>query len=111
MSIEHWSDNVILVNLAKQPETADELIDVAELACTRGNCDVVIDCSKVEVMTALSRSKLISLRKSLACLGHRLVLCNPSENAREMINSSGLADTLRFADDKCAALTCVQLPV
>ena len=109
MSIENWSDNVILVNLAKQPEAEDELLDVTELAQSKGNCDVVIDCSGVEILTVFSRSKLMNLRNSLASLGHRLVLCNPSEKAKEVLNSSGLTNTFRITNDKCSALTCIQM--
>jgi len=109
MSIENWSDNVIVVNLATQPETADELIDVDELARTRGNCDVVIDCSGVQTLTALSRSRLISLRRSLNALGHKLIVCNPSDATRETLNSTGLAGVLQFASDKFSALADLQL--
>mgnify|MGYP001041971049 CR=1 FL=1 len=109
MSIENWSDNVILVNLARQPETVDELIDVDELARDRGNCDVVIDCSGVQTLTALSRSRLISLRRSLNSVGHELILCNPSEATRETLDSTGLATVLKLANDKFSALTDLQL--
>lgn len=108
MSIENWSDNVILVNLARQPETADELIDVAELAQRKGSCDVVIDCSGVDVLTAYSRSRLIALRRSLHSLGHQLILCNPTGTTRKSLATAGLGDTL-VAGDKFSALTSVQM--
>lgn len=109
MSIENWSDNVILVNLARQPETADELIDVDELARNRGNCDVVVDCSGVQTLTALSRSRLIALRMSLNSLGHKLIVCNPSDATRRTLNSTGLAEVLRLSSDKFSALADLQV--
>jgi len=45
MSVQNWSEHVVLVNLPAEPQMADDLADVAYRVRHRHDCDVVIDCS------------------------------------------------------------------
>ena len=48
MGVENWSENVVLVSLPGEPQTVEELTDVAELISEREDCDVVVDCSQID---------------------------------------------------------------
>ena len=63
MGIQDWSDNSILVGLSGEPETGNELITVTKMVRERGNCDVVLDFSGVDIVTSSSLSKLLKLRR------------------------------------------------
>ena len=57
MGIQDWSEDVILVDLPQEPEMGDELKTVTEMVRDRGNCEVVIDFSTVDIITSSSLSK------------------------------------------------------
>ena len=105
MCIENWSESVILVSLPGEPGTADELADVAALVDGRGDCDVVIDCSRVGRMSCSSYRHLLELSSTLNSCGHRLVLCGPERRVRAASAYPALAQTLTFAGDRFTALT------
>jgi len=60
MGIQDWSENIILVELPQEPEMGDEINTAKEIVCDRGNCDVVVDFSNVDIVTSSSLSKLLN---------------------------------------------------
>jgi hypothetical protein len=51
MGIQNWSENIILVDLPSEPMMGDELKTVIEIVKDRGDCDVVMDFSSVDIIT------------------------------------------------------------
>ena len=62
MGIQNWSEDIILVDLPQEPHMGDELKTVTEIVRDRGNCDVVIDFSSIDIVTSSSLSKLLKLQ-------------------------------------------------
>ena len=104
MGIQDWSENTILVDLFEEPETGNELGTVTEMMRERGDCDVVIDFSDVDIVTSSSLSKLLKLRKMLSDSGHKLVLCSVSSATKGIFMITGLDGNFEFADDKSVVL-------
>ena len=75
MGIQNWSEDIILVDLPAEPQIGEELKAVTEIVRDRGDCDVVLDFSSVDIVTSSSLSKLLKLRKLLVDCGHRFVFC------------------------------------
>ena len=73
MGIQDWSEDILLVDLPQEPEVGEELKTVTEMVRDRGDCDVVIDFSGVDIVTSSSLSKMLKLRKMLTDCGHQLV--------------------------------------
>ena len=111
MGIQDWSEDIILVDLPQEPEMWDELKTVTEIVRDRGNCDVVIDFSNVDIVTSSSLSKLLKLRKLLADCSHQLVFCNVAAATRGIFTVTGLDGIFEFADDKFVALAGLQMEV
>jgi anti-anti-sigma factor len=109
MGIQDWSDDVILVDLPKEPNMGDELKTVTEIVRDRGNCEVVIDFSEVDIITSSSLSKLLKLRKLLADCGHRLLFCNVAAATKGIFTVTGLDGVFELVDDKFVALASLQL--
>jgi anti-anti-sigma factor len=109
MGIQNWSEDVILVDLPQEPEMGDELATATEMVRDRGNCDVVIDFSNVDIVTSSSLSKLLKLRKLLADCGHRLVLCSVAPATRGIFTVTGLDGIFELVDDKFVALASLQV--
>ncbi|MHC4694595.1 MAG: hypothetical protein ACYS67_17790, partial [Planctomycetota bacterium] len=71
MGIQNWSETIVLVDLPQEPEMGDELKAVTEIIRDRGDCDLVVDFSSVDIVTSSSLSKLLKLRKLVGDCGHR----------------------------------------
>lgn len=104
MGIQDWSENTIVVDLSREPEIGNELLTVTKMVCDRGDCDVVIDFSDVDIVTSSSLSKLLKLRKMLFDSGHKLVLCSVSSATKGIFMITGLDGNFEFADDKSEVL-------
>ena len=104
MEMQDWPEDIILVDLPGEPQIANELIAVTEKIRDRGDCDVVIDFSGVDIISSSSLSKLLKLRKILSDNGHKLVFCSVAMTTKRIFLVTGLEQISKFADDKFMAL-------
>jgi len=109
MSVQNWSDDVVLVDLPQEPQISDELKTVTEIVRDRGDCDVIVDFSRVDIVTSSSLSKLLKLRKLLADCGHRLVFCNVAPATKGIFTVTGLDGIFELVEDKFVALAGLQI--
>jgi len=109
MGIQNWSEKIILVNLAEEPQMSEELRTVTEIAADRGDSDVVIDFSGVDIVTSSSLAKVLKLRKVLNDRGRRLVLCGLKPQTRGIFQVTGLDNVFDFIDDQFIALAGLQM--
>jgi anti-anti-sigma factor len=109
MGIQDWSDDILLVDLPQEPEIGEELTTVTEMVRDRGDCDVVIDFSGVDIVTSSSLSKMLKLRKMLTDCGHQLIFCGVAAATKGIFMVTGLDGIFEFADDKFVALAGLQM--
>ena len=108
MGIRNLSEDVILVSLPEEPQASDELKTVNEIVSNKGDCDVIIDFSRVEVIISSSISNLLILHRSLGKFDRRLIVCNVSVPTKCVFTVAGLDGFFDFADDKFAALAAIK---
>jgi anti-anti-sigma factor len=109
MGIQNWSEELILVDLPQEPELGDELKTATEVVRDRGDCEVVIDFSEVDIITSSSLSKLLKLRKLVGDCGHRLVFCSVAPATKGIFTITGLDGIFEIVDDKFVALASLQM--
>ncbi len=109
MGIQNWSEDIILVDLPQEPNMGDELKTVTTMVRDRGDCDVVIDFSSVDIVTSSSLSKLLKLRKLLTDCEHKLIFCNVAPATKGIFTVTGLDGVFELADDKFVALASLQI--
>jgi len=109
MGIQNWSEDIVLVDLPQEPEMGDELKTVTQVVRDRGDCEVVIDFSKVDIVTSSSLSKLLRLKKLLGDCGHRLVFCSVAPATKGIFTVTGLDGIFEIVDDKFVALAGLQM--
>jgi anti-anti-sigma factor len=109
MGIQNWSEDIILVDLPAEPEMGEELKTVTEMVRDRGDCEVVADFSKVDIITSSSLSKLLRLRKLVGDCGHRLVFCSVAPATKGIFTVTGLDGVFEIVDDKFIALASLQM--
>ena len=109
MGIQNWSENIVLVDLPAEPLMSDELKTVADIVRDRGDCDVVMDFSNVDIITSSSLSKLLKLRKLLLDWDHQLIFCNVAPATKGIFAVTGLEGIFKVVEDKFVALAGLQL--
>jgi anti-anti-sigma factor len=109
MGIQNWSEDIVLVDLPQEPELGDELKTVTEVVRDRGDCEVVVDFSSVDIITSSSLSKLLKLRKLLGDCGHRLLFCSVAPATKGIFTITGLDGIFEIVDDKFVALASLQM--
>lgn len=109
MGIQNWSDDIILVNLAKEPYMGEELQTVIGMADKKGQYNVVVDFADVDIVTSSSIAKLLKLRKTLKDCRHRLVFSSIKPQTRKIFTVTGLDNVFEFVDDQFVALAGLQL--
>ncbi len=109
MGIQNWSEDIILVDLAQEPQLGEELTTVTRMVRDRGDCDVVADFSEIDIVTSSSLSKLLKLRKMLADCGHRLIFCNVAPATKGIFTVTGLDGIFEVSEDKFVALASLQI--
>jgi anti-anti-sigma factor len=109
MGIQKWSDDIILVTLAEEPQMGDELRTVTDIVNRNGACNVVVDFSDVDIVTSSSIAKLLKLRKCLKDMGLKLVLSGMKPSTHGILVVTGLEGVFEYAQDKFLALAGLQL--
>ena len=109
MGIQNWSEDIILVDLPAEPEMGEELKTITQMVRDRGDCEVVVDFSGVDIVTSSSLSKLLRLKKLMSDCGHRLVFCNVAPATKGIFTVTGLDGVFEIVDDKFIALASLQM--
>lgn len=109
MSIQSWSDDILMVDLSKEPQMVDDLRTVTDICLKRRNVSVVIDCKAINIITSTSLSRMLKIRKLLLENENKLILCNLNPRTLHIFRLTGLVDVFCFANDKLSALTKLQM--
>jgi len=109
MSIHRWSEDMILVDLSRELEKQNELQTVIGLVRDRGDCDVVIDFSHVDVVGGTCLAGLLEVRRLLHDRGHKLMFCSVAPAIKGVFTITRLDDLFEFVEDRFAALASLQM--
>ena len=109
MSIQRWSEDVILMELPRELEKHAELQTVIGMVRDKGDCDVVIDFSHVDVVGGACLAGLLEVRRLLKDCGHKLTLCSVAPAIQGVFTIARLDDLFEFAEDRFAALARPQM--
>ena len=109
MGIQNWSDDIVVVDLPAEPQLGEELKNVISIARERGDCEVVLDFSEVDIVTSSSLSKLLKLRKLLGDCGQKMIMSNVAPATKGIFTVTGIDTVFDIVDDKFIALASLQL--
>jgi anti-anti-sigma factor len=109
MSVQNWSDNIILVNLAPEPQTGEDLQTAIEMVTETGGYDFVVDFAQVGIITSSSIAKLLKLRKAVEEGDQRLIISTVGKQTKGIFTVTGLDNIFDFVDDQYVALAGLQL--
>jgi anti-anti-sigma factor len=100
--------DVLYVFLPPEPMLQPELTLLRTHLGETGDTHLILDLSRVEIITSPSIGNLLLLQRQQAQRGRRLVLCGACLATKCIFQVAGLDAMLDFADDKSEALTAVR---
>ncbi|MCO6437186.1 MAG: STAS domain-containing protein [Phycisphaerae bacterium] len=109
MSIERWSDNILVVDLQDDPAFTDDLNALIDQGEADGQTAVILDFKGVNYVNSSNIAKLLKLRKKLLTEKRRLVLCEINTNVWGLFLVTGLDKVFEFTDNVAIALAGVQM--
>ncbi len=110
MPIQHWSDQIWVVQLLDEPALSEDLTSLRMQAESASDYpDAVIDLSGVTVMTSSHLSHLLRLRKAAIDHDAHLRLTAVPDSVWVVFLTTGLDKMFEFAPDVPTALAGLQL--
>ncbi len=110
MNTQRLDPNILFVVLPAEPQLRPELALIREDVSRTGGLHLVLDLSRVEVITSPSIGGLLLTQKVLAEQGCRLVLCNLRLATKCILRVAGLDTFFECARDKFGARDILRRP-
>src|SRR5580700_8241093 len=107
MSVEKWSDSIMIVHLGSDPHFSEEIEQAAEM--TGPYVDRVLDFSAVHYVNSSNIAALLRLRRQVYEQKGKLVLCNVSNPIWTTFLITGLDKIFEFSENVPTALATIQL--
>ncbi|HOA72881.1 MAG TPA: STAS domain-containing protein [Phycisphaerae bacterium] len=110
MPIENWSENVLLVELADDPQFTDDMNAVLEAVEAREGLNVVLNFQNVTFVNSSNIAKLLKLRKLLTVNRQgKLKICAVSTHVWGVFLVTGLDKIFEVYDDVASGLASLHL--
>jgi len=108
MAIQEWSDDIVVVELADDPQFTDELTSVTEVLENKPR-HVVLNFGVVGFINSSNIAKLLRLRKVVNAQQRKLILCEVNAQVWGVFQVTGLDKIFDFTNDIATALASVQI--
>jgi anti-anti-sigma regulatory factor len=99
------SENVMLIQLSAETQVGKELSEVNKTLTDGCDCHVLIDFSRVEMITSANISNLMIMDGLVRDSRHRLILYNVALPTKCIFKVVGLEEHFNFAEDREDALS------
>ena len=110
MSIENWSENILVVELQDDPAFTDDVTALCEELNGRKDVDVVLNFAGINHVNSSNIAKLLKLRKQVVIAdGRQLCLCGLDTHVWGVFLVTGLDKVFEFADELSLGLASVQI--
>lgn len=110
MSVEQWSDTILLAELGDDPQFSDDLSAVIEHCMEDPRLDVLLSLSSVNYLNSSNIARLLKLRKLVTITNQRkLRLAGVNTRVWGVFLVTGLDRIFDFADDVPSGLAGLQM--
>lgn len=108
MITQEWSAGMVLVCPSGKADLDGELEEALQLVRDRGDCDVIVDCAALDILSSHHLASLLRIQKLLHDCGHRLVLCSVKEVTWRILSVTGLTEVFDVVGDRSDAMVRVE---
>lgn len=110
MSLQNWSENIIVAELQDDPAITDDLIALSEQIQANPHLNVVLDMTHVSYLNSSNIARLIDIREQVAVTNKcKLILCGVGTHVWGIMLVSELHKVFEFADNVAMGLASVQM--
>ncbi len=110
MSLQDWSDTIVVAELQDEPAFSDDLNILTERVEANPNLDVVLNFTAINYLNSSNLAAMLRLRKAVIVNnGRKLMVCSVNTHVWGLLLTTGLNKTFDFADDVSLALAGLQL--
>jgi anti-anti-sigma regulatory factor len=103
--------DVLFVALQAEPQLGSELALLRDRVAREPDLHLILDVSRVEIITSPNLGRLLLLRRLLTERRRRLILFNMRLATRCIFRVAGLDTFFEYAQDQAEALNAVHRPV
>ena len=108
MSLQQWSDDIVVVDLASEPDFSEEMASLND-ALDNVPVNVVLNLDQVEYLNSSNIAQMLRLRKRVAEADLHLRLCCVPDSVWGVMLTTGLDSLFDVAEDTPSALASLQL--
>ncbi len=110
MSIQNWSENILVAELQDDPQFTDDIESLFSMVQDKTDRDAVLSFSAVTTLNSSNIAKLLKLRKQIVISnGRQLRLCAIDTPLWGVFLVTGLDKVFDFADNLANGLAAVQI--
>lgn len=110
MSVQNWSETVILGELEDDPQYTEDLSAIIEQCTNNPQLDVLLNFEKVTYLNSSNIAKLLKLRKLVTITNERrLKLCKISRSVWGVFLVTGLDRIFDVVEDVPTGLAALQM--
>ncbi len=109
MSIENWSEHILLVELQDDPAFTDDMTALLDQLKASEQLDVVLNFNGVNYLNSSNIAKLLRVRKLLTSRDRQLKLCGVNTHVWGLFLVTGLDKVFDFYDDVANGLASAQI--
>ncbi len=110
MSVEQWSDSVMLAELSDDPQFSDDMSALIDAVTDNPRQHVLLNFSHVNYLNSSNIARLLKLRKLVAVTNQRkMKLCNVNTHVWGVFLVTGLDRLFDLADDLPSGLAALQI--
>jgi anti-anti-sigma factor len=107
MSVEKWSESVMVVHLGSDPHFSEDVETATELS--GGSVNRVLDFSAVHYVNSSNIAALLRLRRQVAEKSGKVVLCGVGNAVWTTFLVTGLDKIFEFSENVPTALATIQM--
>ncbi len=108
MTTQDWSEKIIVVDLADDPELTEQLTELSERLQSEHK-DVILNFAGVNFLNSSNISRLLKLRKQLLASENRFRLCGIAIQVWGVFLLTGLDSLFEVSEDTALALASLQI--
>jgi len=108
MTIQNWSDEITVAELADDPQFTDEMSTLGDVLAEEP-ANLVLNLSGVSYLNSSNIARLLRLRKQMINAERKMILCGVNNQVWGVFLVTGLDKIFTFTNDVATALAKMQL--
>ncbi|UCG17623.1 MAG: STAS domain-containing protein [Phycisphaerales bacterium] len=110
MSIQNWSETIVVAELQDDPAFTDDMVSLTEQVQGNSKLNIILDMTHVTYLNSSNIARLIDLREQVTVKNQsKLLLCGVGTHVWGIMLVSELHKVFEFADNVATGLAAVQI--